>query len=273
MKKLAYVLYALLIIAAIGLLVYDYLPDRAIASETLTRAGLLIAGLVLSILRLRVRGNRRRTPANKKTAYTNAYPQYIHANVFGDDPKAQKLFFSAVEDYNLDRPTAGVKKLETLLGQCANSADRYAATVFLALCLDDMGAYDQAVRHYRSAISIKPESSLWSNLGLALERLGRLEESENAYLSAIRLDPQNAFPLNNLAQRYIRLGDYQKAREYALQAIAINPKFPQALSALAISSHLLGDQAGFVQYYRQAVANGYDGQKIKNYLKAMNPEF
>ena len=273
MKKLAYVLYALLIIAAIGLLVYDYLPDRAIASETLTRAGLLIAGLVLSILRLRVRGNRRRTPANKITAYTNAYPQYIHANVFGDDPKARKLFFSAVEDYNLDRPTAGVKKLETLLGQCANSADRYAATVFLALCLDDMGAYDQAVRHYRSAISIKPESSLWSNLGLALERLGRLEESENAYLSAIRLDPQNAFPLNNLAQRYIRLGDYQKAREYALQAIAINPKFPQALSALAISSHLLGDQAGYQQYYRQAVANGYDGQKIKNYLKAMNPEF
>lgn len=64
MKKLPYVLYALLAVALVALLVWDYMPDKAIEPQNLSRAGVLLAGLVLSVLRLSNRSTRR--VSNKK---------------------------------------------------------------------------------------------------------------------------------------------------------------------------------------------------------------
>ena len=166
MKKLPYILYGLLAAALVGLLIFDYMPDKSIDRDTLTRAGLLLAGLVLSILKFRSRTTR--SVSNKKALYTKAYADYIE-NVFPEDKKLQKLFFDAVDDYNQDKPAAGVAKLEKLLGSCVRRSDRYAVTVFLALCLDEMQVYDKAAEQYRAALSIKPHSSLASNLGLVLD--------------------------------------------------------------------------------------------------------
>ena len=270
MKKLGYVLYAILILAVVGLLVYDYLPDKRLDDGALTRAGVLVVGIVAGMLR--INRPRRRNPANKKALYTNAYAKYIQ-NVFPDDKKSEKRFFDAVEDYNADRPAAAVEKLTRLQGECRNSSDRYAVTVFMALCLDELKLYDKAAASYRAALNIKPESTLYSNLGLVLDRLGKSAEAEDAYAGAIRLDPGNANPLNNLAQRYVRLADYEKGREYALKAIAINPKMHQALSAMAICSYMLGDQQSYQTYFRQAVSNGSNGEKIKAFIQSLNPEF
>lgn len=270
MKKLGYVLYTILILAVIGLVVYDYWPDKQLDRDTLIRAGVLLLGFVAGMAKLN--RPRRKKTANKKALYSNAYAKYIN-NVFPDDKKSEKLFFSAVEDYNLDRPDQAVEKLNRLHGECRNSSDRYAVTVFLALCLDELHLYDKAAEQYRAALNIKPESTLWSNLGLALDRMGKQEEAENAYRNAIRMDPGNANPVNNLAQRYVRLGDYEKGREYALQAIAINPNMHQALSAMAICSHMLGDREGFTEYFRRAVSNGSNGDKIKAFIQSLDPEF
>lgn len=267
MKKLPYILYGLLLVGVVGLLAYDYLPDHHIDSSDLTRAGLLFAGIVLGMLKAGKRQDR--SVASKKTVYTNAYPQFIQ-NVFPDDKTSEKLFFSAVDDYNRNRPARGVEKLSKLRGECRNSSDRFAVTVFTALCLDDMGLYDKAAEAYRAAIQIKPHTTLYSNLGLVLERLGKPEESVEAYHQAIRLDPDNAYPINNLAQRFIRMGDYKQGLEYARQAIAINPKMPQALNAMTICSYMLGNMEDYENYYRQAVSNGSDGQKLKAFLQSLD---
>lgn len=268
MKKLPYILYTLLAAGVIGLLVYDYLPDHRIEATDLSRAGLLLAGILLGFLKVGRRQSR--GVSNKKVTYTRAYPQFIQ-NVFPDDRKAEKLFFNAVDDYNCDRPAKGIEKLNKLRGECRNSAERYAVTVFTALCLDDMGIYDRAAENYRAALQIKQNSTLCSNLGLVLERLGKPDESVEAYRQAIRLDPSNVYPVNNLAQRFIRMGDYVQGLEYARQAIGINSKLPQALSAMAICSYMLGNMADYETYYRQAVSNGYDGKKLKAYLQSLDP--
>ncbi len=269
MKKLPYILYGLLAAALVGLLLWDYLPDKSIDPSNLTRAGLLFAGLILGILKTGSRS--RKHVSNKKSLYTKAYADYIQ-NVFPEDRKLEKLFFDAVDDYNHDKPAAGVAKLEKLRVSCVRSSERYAVTVFLALCLDDMQVYDKAAEQYRAALAIKPHSSLASNLGLVLERLGQQEESAAAYAQAIRLDPGNANVWNNIAQQHLRNGEYEKARETAEKAAQLNPKLYQAHNALAISSYMLGDREAYEQHYRRAVSNGSDGARIKAYIASLNPE-
>lgn len=267
MEKLPYILYALLAAAVGGLLLWDYMPDQTIDRDSLRQAGLLLAGLVLGVLKLRTRTTGK--VSNKKALYTKAYSDYIQ-NVFAEDQKLEKKFFDAVDDYNQNRPASGVAKLEKLMGSCVNRNDRYAVTVFLALCLDDMQVYDKAAQQYRAALSIKPHSSLASNLGLVLERMGRPEESAAAYEQAIRLDPSNANAWNNVAQQHLRNGDYEKALENAARAAELNPKLYQAHNALAISSYMLGDMDAYEQHYRRAVSNGANGDRIKAYILSLD---
>ena len=267
MKKLPYILYALLAIAVAALLVWDYMPDKTIAPQNLSRAGLLLLGLVLSVLKLSGRSNRR--VSNKKALYTKAYSAYIQ-NVFAEDQKLEKLFFAAVDDYNQDKPAAGVAKLEKLRGSCFNNNDRYAVTVFMALCLDDMQLYDKAAEQYRAAVAIKPNSSLYSNLALTLERSGRDSEADAAYEQAIRIDPANAKAWNNMAQKQMRNGNYEKALELAGKAAQLDPKLAPAHNALAICSYMLGDMQSYEQHYRRAVSNGSNGERIKSYIASLD---
>ena len=266
MKALRYILYGLIIAAAIGLLVWQGLVEKNLDSGNLTRAILLIAGAVIAMLR----PARRRQVSNKKVVYQKAYGEFIQ-NAFADDPKLEKKFYDAVDDYNFERYAAGIDKLEKLRKECQRTADLYAVTVFTALCCDGMQAYEEAIRHYDAAAAIRDNTTLHSNAGLCLTRLGRYEESEEAFRRAIQVDSQNEYAWNNLASLYFRQGGYEEALEFAREAIRINPKMPQALSCAAICCALMGDQEAYESYYRQAVANGYDGKKIKEVVKSLDP--
>ena len=267
MKKLPYILYALLTAALIGLLVWDYMPDKAIDPANLSRAGLLLLGLVLSVLKLSSRTTR--SVSNKKALYSKAYAEYIE-NVFPEDKKLQKQFFDAVDDYNHDKPAAGVAKLEKLRPSCVRRSDIYAVTVFLALCLDEMQVYDKAAQQYRAALSIKPNSALASNLGLVLDRAGKEAEATAAYEQALRLDQGNANAWNNLAQQHLRNGCYEEALDAAENAAKLNPKLAPAHNALAISSYMLGDMEAYEQHYRRAVSNGSNGERLKAYIASLD---
>lgn len=267
MKKLPYILYALLTAALIGLLVWDYMPDKAIEPANLSRAGLLLLGLVLSVLKLSSRTTR--SVSNKKALYSKAYAEYIE-NVFPEDKKLQKQFFDAVDDYNHDKPAAGAAKLEKLRPSCVRRSDIYAVTVFRALCLDEMQVYDKAAQQYRAALSIKPNSALASNLGLVLDRAGKEAEATAAYEQALRLDQGNANAWNNLAQQHLRNGRYEEALDAAENAAKLNPKLAPAHNALAISSYMLGDMEAYEQHYRRAVSNGSNGERLKAYIASLD---
>ena len=269
MKKLPYLLYTLLAAAIVGLLVWDYMPDKIIEKDSLTRAGLVLIGLVLSVVKLSTRTSRK--VANKKALYSKAYSEYIQ-NVFAEDRKLEKQFYDAVDDYNQNRPSAGVAKLEKLLGECANRNDRYAVTVFMALCLGEMQLYGKAAEYYRAAISIKPNSSLYSNLALALERQGKEDEAFAAYEQALQLDPKNANAWNNMAQNRMRNGCYNEAIELATKAVEANPKLSPAHTALAVCSYMVGDMEAYEQHYRRAVSNGAKGDRIKAYIASLDPK-
>lgn len=268
MKKLPYVLYALLAAAMIGLFLWDYLPDGYVERGTVTKFGLLLAAAVLGIIRTAT-GERKRV-SNKKAVYSKAYPQFI-GNAFSQEPKLEKRFYDAVDLFNRKKPAAAVAQLDKLRAECANTSDLYAVTVFQALCLDDMRLYDNAAKAYDAALRIRPNTTLASNLGLCLERMGRTEEAVEMFRQAISIDPANAFPRNNLAQHYIRAADYENAALYARQALEINPKMPQALNAMAVCSYVQGDREAYERYYRLAVSNGSNGDALKRFIQSLDP--
>jgi len=266
MKIIKLLLCLLLTVAALALLLYEYNTQGNLASTSIVKAGAIILGAILAVLR-----PTKRTVINKKALYEKAYAEYIQ-NVFYEEPRLEKRFYSAVEDYNQNKPSAALRKLEKLRPQCQRTADLRAVTIFTALCLDEMQLYSEAIIQYDAALHIRSNSTLYSNKGLCLQRIGQYQAAKASYLLAIQVDPKNAYAHNNLASLYFRQGLYADSLAAAQEAIAIDEKMPQANSTAAMCSYLLGNCADYERYYRQAVANGYDGQKIKAVLRALNPD-
>lgn len=266
MKAMRLIL-CLLCAAVVGLLLYQGLITKELTSSDLTRALLILAGLLLSF----VRSFSNQRSRGSKTLFQKAYKEFIR-NAFAEEPRLEKLFYSAVADYNQGKPDQAVDKLMNLRRECRNSDDIYAVTVFTALCLDDLQLYEEAANAYHNALKIHRNTTLASNLGLCYQRLGNFAQAQDAYELAIDIDPDNAFANNNYSAMYFREADYESALEYAQHALDINPKLPQALGTSAICFALLGQTEEYREYYRRAVAAGYDGQKIKQAIANLDPE-
>lgn len=266
MKALKYILYGLVIAGAAALLAYQYFVAKNLESNNLAKGLLIIAAAVVGMFR-----PQKQQVVNKKAVYQKAYAEHIQ-NAFADDSKLEKKFYNAIHDYNRNKPTSCLSKLQKLRKQCHRSADVRAVTVFMALCYDDIGLYQQAIEHYGIALSMGPNSSMYSNMGLCYHRIGNMAQAEECYHKAISLDPKNDFAYNNLSTAYFRQAEYEKSLEFALKAIEINNNMPQALSTAALCCGLLDDEEGYQKYYRLAVANGYDGRRIKATLQRMREE-
>lgn len=267
MKKLQYVLYVLLIVAIIGLVLYDYLPDQVIDSGTYKKGGILLVGAVLGIVKAATRGER--SVANKKAVYSKAYAEFI-GTAFSQERKLEKIFYRAIDAFQTGKYQAALAKLEQLLPECQRNEERYAVTVFQGLCFDKLQIADKALVYYEAAQQIRPNSRIASNMGSCYARKGCTEEAVHAYQQAIYLNSKNPVPYNNLAQHLIQEGDYTLAMDYARQALEVDNKMPQALSAMAICSYMTGDTERYERYYRQAVSNGYDGNALKDYIRSLD---
>ena len=133
-----------------------------------------------------------------------------------------------------------------------------------------MHLYIDAIKEYEAALKIRPTSTIYSNLGLCQYRTGNIEAAQESYENAIRIDPQNAFAYNNFSALFFREADYYDALEYAEMALSENPNLLQALSTAAICSALIGETEDYERYYHQAVIKGYDGNKIKATIQALD---
>ena len=266
-KVLPIILYSIVILFTGGLLVYYGLVVKTLEPGNLIKGLLIIAAALIGMLRPR----RSRSVISKKAAYQKAYAEYIQ-NAFSNDRKLERKLYKAIHDYNRERPSAAIARLEKLRPQCHQTSDLRAVTVFLALCLDDMGLYKKAIEQYDAAIQMHPSSTLYSNMGLCHQRLGQPDAAMTCYQNAILQDSSNAVAHNNLASCYFRQGDYAEALRCSKDAIAIDAKMHQALSCAAVCCALLGEETEYKKYYRQAVAAGYDGNTIKRTITNLNPD-
>lgn len=267
MKALRIILPLLVILAVIGLLIYQGFVDKTLETHNLVKGILIILGSIGTMFKK----PKQRSVSNKKALYQKAYPEFIQ-EPFAEEPKLERRFYDAVYDYNRNKPAAAIAKLEALRKECQRTSDLRAVTVFTGLCLDDMGRYEDALVKYDAARKIRDCSTLASNMGLCAYRLGNFNQALDYYEEAIQLDKSNACAYSNLATLYFAAGDYESALGAAEDALSCNEKMPQALSVAAICANLIGDEEGYTAYYRRAVTAGYDGDKIKRVIKQMNAD-
>ena len=269
MKKWMYgILYGLVLAFLLVVVGYEVLVTKNFDTGFFLKAGLCAVALITSILKVFVKPVR--ASSNRRALYRKAYAEFLEG-AFNDDKKLEKKLLDALEAYNQEKYAAALDILNKLQPQCMRSSDRYAVTVFQALCCHDMNLYQEAIRYYEAALLIRPNTKLASNQGMCYEKTGDYEAASKAYHRAAQLDPQNASAFNNMAQMCMRIGEYEYALKYATLAYERNQKLVPALNALAVCNYMLGNQKEYEHWYRQAVASGSDPSKIKAYIASLDP--
>ncbi|MBQ8350679.1 MAG: tetratricopeptide repeat protein [Clostridia bacterium] len=264
---LLYSLIALLAVAVIVYLCYELFVLRVEnPSGSILRAALLLASLAITVSRV-LTGPRRRGKISP-AVYRKHYKDLI-GRAFSDDPKREKRFFRAVDEYQNNRYAPAVRLLHKVEGECTRNEERFAVLVFMALCYNDMGMYQPAATLYERALTMRENATAASNLGLCYQTLGQTDRAIEAYRQAIAIAPESAYPYNNLAQLYIKQGNYQEALSWAKQASERNTTLYQAYSAQAVAYAMLGEEQASREALARYVANGGDGAAVKAYIDAL----
>lgn len=263
---LAWALIVLAAVAVIGLALYELLIAKTANTTTLVRAGLILAGLVLTSIRLISGQNASR--GKRQLAYQEVYGDLI-GDAFESDPKAKKAFYSALEDFNHNNHMAAANKLKKLLTPSSSSADRFAIYTFMGIILEDVHSWQEAIRFYKMAMEYRTHKTVVINLAFCYDRGGYPDTAIDTYQDAIQLAPNDPIPSNNIAVICLRQSKYEEALEYAHAALRIDGNFKSALTSVAIANAMLGNTRAYEEYYRRAVANGADGEGIKERIQSL----
>jgi tetratricopeptide (TPR) repeat protein len=151
---------------------------------------------------------------------------------------------------------------EMLLGQAAEAADQVAdaplllgqAFASLGDCCRRLGRHQDAIAHYRRALSIHPETSgVLLNLGGCHQAVAQLEPAIQAFHQALAQDPHLAEAHYNLGNIYLEMNNWAAAVSHYERAIAERPGFPQAHNNLANALQKYGRQADAIAHYDEAI--------------------
>ena len=258
---------SLAIAAVVALLIADIAKnDWKISTDLLMRPAIILAGLVLSLVKLLTRSG------GSNRVYEKAYAKEI-GNAFSrpDTKKYKSKLLSALALYNDNNYSAAIKALETLEKVC-NTADDYSAVLlFKALCYTDSGSPEAAISEYESLLKYNEKhSQAWSNLGILHKKLGHSEKAMECYENAVKYDQTNAFAYNNLAQAYLSDCKWAKVIEPAQKALELKNNLYQADTALAVAYFALGKPDESKKHFDHAVINGANGDNITYVLSKID---
>lgn len=115
--------------------------------------------------------------------------------------------------------------------------------------------YEIALRHYKMAISIKPDfASAYYNMGIAYDDLKRYPEAIAAYKQALAIKPDDTSAYYNMGILYRRMGRNTDAIAAYKQAIAIKPDYAEAYYNMGIAYEFLKQYDDAVEAYDKGIA-------------------
>ena len=125
----------------------------------------------------------------------------------------------------------------------------------LGFALNDQGKLDAAVESYRKALSIKPDfAEAHSNLGIALQQQGKLDAAIESYQKAVSIKPDFAEVHSNLGIALQQQGKLDAAVESYRKALAIKPDFAEVHSNLGIALKDQGKLEAAIESYHKALS-------------------
>ena len=124
----------------------------------------------------------------------------------------------------------------------------------LGIALARQGRVEEAVAHYREALTIDPVNlNSHINLGVALVDLGRLEEAVDRYSQALELRPDHPGVHNNLGNALALLGKLDEAAAEFNQALKLRPDYYEAHNNLGVVLAQQGRLSEASSYFMEAL--------------------
>ncbi len=117
-----------------------------------------------------------------------------------------------------------------------------------------LGEHDQAIRHFRQALTLKPDYDLaLINMANAYRALGKDDEALAGYEHYLRVDPKNAWVHYQAGEIHLDAGRVDRAETYFRQALAIDAQVAPAQVALGALAIARGDGAAAEQALQAAL--------------------
>ena len=256
---------SLVAVFTVAYTLYEIFVLKIVEGGNIFRAIVILLMLALSVLQFSFgKKSKKLSPKILREHYRS-----VIGEVFVNDPKMEKRFFGAVNLRNQNEYNKAIKAFDAMEAMCRCNEERFAVTIFKALCYDDLKMYAKAAEIYEKALTYREDSTATSNLGLCYQRMGDFERAISAYEWSIKIEPKNAFPYNNIAQLYIRQNRYEDALSYSKKALKLNANMHPAWSAKAICCAMMGHMEDYEKAYRRAVACGANGEDIKDYIHSL----
>lgn len=115
------------------------------------------------------------------------------------------------------------------------------------------GKLDQAICELQTSVRLRPDSTTYNNLGVALISKGRIDEAMECHKKAIQLDPKNAEAHFNLANILMSQEKFKQAVDEYEKALHINPKYTKAHINLAAALMEEGQLQDAANEYHQVL--------------------
>ena len=120
----------------------------------------------------------------------------------------------------------------------------------LGIVLSEQGETDQAIDHYRQAITLRSDyAEAHYNLGRLLVEQGRLDEAIDHYERAVEINPADPEAQNNLGITLFGIGRVDDAIAHYRKALEIQPDYVEASCNLANALIATGDFDGAIVRY------------------------
>jgi Flp pilus assembly protein TadD len=101
-----------------------------------------------------------------------------------------------------------------------------------ALCLIELGKFDEALSNFDQGILAEPDyASVYHNKGWFLNKLGRFHEAIECFNKTLELEPERAVTYENLGDVYLNLGLKDNARQAYQNALKCLPDDCEGIKA------------------------------------------
>lgn len=135
---------------------------------------------------------------------------------------------------------------------------------FLGLVAHQSGRHSEAADHIGKAITIRPTSLYWYNLGHVHLALKDNAAAEAAFCRAVELTSTHSEALFQLGLLRLASDDLDNAKDHFRRAIAAKPDFVEARINLALLLHRSGDSAAAAAHLDEAQKLQPDNPEIHN---------
>lgn len=178
------------------------------------------------------------------------------------NPDVFEVWYQVMMIYNLQRDWPNM--LQTANGAMELFPNQAAIYLFKGNAEQQLKEYEKAVRSYQKgekmgADNLKLRAQILANLGDVYHSLNRNAESDSAYERSLKLDPDNAYVLNNYSYYLsLRKENLERARQMSAYSNKLDPGNDSFLDTYAWILFQLNDYNNAREWIEKALKAGGD---------------